>query len=105
MTFVPQKAVKGQSLVDFLAVHPISKTSKLYVDIPDEVIKTNMTSGDDIWQMFFDGTSKTGPKDKIIARVGVVFVSPENHVLPRTFSLMESCSNNVAEYNVVLIGL
>ena len=43
--------------------------------------------------MFFDG------------RVRVVFISPQNHVLPRAFSLMESCSNNVAEYNALLIGL
>ena len=37
--------------------------------------------------------------------MGVVFISPQNHVLPRAFSLTESCSNNVAEYNALLIGL
>jgi len=37
--------------------------------------------------------------------VGVVFFSPQNHVLPRAFSLTESCSNNVTEYNALLIGL
>ena len=35
----------------------------------------------------------------------MIFVAPENHVLPRLFSLTESCSNNVAEYNTLLIGL
>ena len=34
-----------------------------------------------------------------------MFISPQNHVLPRAFSLTESCSNNVAEYNALLIGL
>ena len=34
-----------------------------------------------------------------------MFVSSHNHVLPRAFSLMESCSNNVAEYNALLIDL
>jgi len=34
----------------------------------------------------------------------VEFVSPKNHVLSRTFSLTESYSNNVAEYNALLIG-
>ena len=63
-----------------------------------------MTSGDDVWQMFFDRASRTGLKGKIIAGVGVIFVSPENYVL-RAFSLTESCSNNVAEYNALLIGL
>jgi len=28
------------------------------MDIPNEVIEANMTSEDDIWQMFFDGASK-----------------------------------------------
>ena len=46
-----------------------------------------------------------GSKGKIITRVGVAFVSSHNHVLPRAFSLMEPCSNNVAEYNALLIDL
>ena len=37
--------------------------------------------------------------------MGVVFTSPQNHVLPRAFSFTEHCSNNVAEYNALLIGL
>jgi len=55
--------------------------------------------------MFFDSASRTGPTGEIIFGVGVVFVSPENHVLPGVFSLTESCSNNIAEYNALLIGL
>jgi len=55
--------------------------------------------------MFFDGALRTGPKGKIIALVGVVFISPQNHDLPRVFSLTEPCSNNVAEYNTLLISL
>ena len=55
--------------------------------------------------MFFDGASRIGPKGKIVVGVGVVFISPQNHVLPRAFSLTEPCSNNVAEYNALLIGL
>jgi len=51
------------------------------------------------------GTSRTGPKGKIVAGVGVVFISPGNHVLPHAFSLTEPCSNNVVEYNALLIGL
>ena len=52
----------------------------------------------------FDGASRVGSKGKIVAGVGVVFVSPDDHVLPRAFSLMEPCSNNVTEYNTLLIG-
>ena len=55
--------------------------------------------------MFFDGASRTHPKGKIITRVGVVLASPNNHVLPCAFSLTEPWSNNVIEYNALLIDL
>jgi len=61
MTFVPQKAVKGQVLAAFLTAYLVPETSKLHVDIPDEVIEANMTSGDDVWYMFFYGASRTCP--------------------------------------------
>jgi len=67
MTFIPQKVVKGQALADFLVAHPVSETSKLHEDIRDEVIEANMTSDDEVWQIFFDSASSMGSKDKIVA--------------------------------------
>src|ERR1700722_13136810 len=55
--------------------------------------------------MYFDGASRAGQNGKIIAGVGVVLVSPQNYVLPRTFSLTEPCTNNAAEYNALIIGM
>ena len=55
--------------------------------------------------MFFDGASRAGPKGKIIAVVGVVLVSPQNHILSQQFSTTTPCSNNLAEYYALLIGL
>src|SRR5438270_1126061 len=55
--------------------------------------------------MYFDGASRTIPRAGLVAGVGVVFISPQNHVIPRAFSLTEPCTNNVAEYNALLIGL
>ena len=105
MNLVSQKGVKGQALADFLQAHQVSKMLRLHMDTPDEVIEANITSEDEIWRIFFNSASRTGPTCKIIIGVGVIFVSPENHVLPRAFSLREPCSNNVAEYNTLLIGL
>ena len=70
MTFVFQKATKGQALADFLAAHPVPKTSKLHEDIPDEIIEASMASEDKVWQMFFDDASRMDPKGKIVAGVG-----------------------------------
>ena len=62
MLFVPQKAVKGQALADFLAAHPVPESSKLHEDIPDEIFESNMILTDEVWWMFFDGASRTIPK-------------------------------------------
>jgi len=51
-------------------------SSKLHEDISDEIFEANMTSEDEVWQIFFDGASRTDLKGKIIVDVGVVFVSP-----------------------------
>ena len=39
MQFLPQKAVKGQAVADFLAKHPDQRTTKLYENLPDETLK------------------------------------------------------------------
>ena len=45
------------------------------------------------------------PEGNIIAGVGVVFIFPHNYVISRTFLLTEPCSNNVSEYNALLIRM
>ena len=37
--------------------------------------------------------------------MGVVLVSSQNYVIPRAFSLTESYSNNIAEYNALLVRM
>ena len=49
--------------------------------------------------------SRTNPEGNIIAGVGVVLISPHNYVIPRAFSLIEPCSNNISEYNALLIEM
>ena len=64
MQFLPQRAVKGQAVADFLAKHPDSRATKLYEDLPDEVAKVCLTQTvfeGQVWQLFFDGASRTGP--------------------------------------------
>ena len=106
MQFMPQKAVKGQALADFLADHPVPGTSKLYEELPDEVAETCVTQETThVWKLFFDGASRANPHGAITTGVGVVLVSPNSHVIPRGFSLIEPCTNNVAKYNALLLGM
>ena len=61
MHFLPQKAVKGQAVTDFLAEHPDPRAVKLYADLPDEVAEgclTQTSFEEQVWQLFFDGASR-----------------------------------------------
>ena len=55
--------------------------------------------------MYFNGASRTIPREGLVAGVEIVLILPRNHVILRAFSLTEPCTNNVAEYNALLIGL
>jgi len=46
-----------------------------------------------------------GLRGNTVARVGVVLVSPHNYIISRVFLLIELCSNNVAEYNTLLVRM
>ncbi|KAH6763350.1 hypothetical protein C2S52_020783 [Perilla frutescens var. hirtella] len=96
--YVPQKAVKGQVLADFLVDHPIPVEWELDDDLPDEdVLAIEVLPP---WKMYFDGASHREG-----AGAGVVFITPEGEVLPYSFTLTENCSNNVAEYQALILGL
>lgn len=74
MRFMSQKNVKGQAVADFLVDHPVLKSSNLYEDLPDKIAEVYMTLAsfeEQVWQLFFDGTSRTGQRGNIIAGVGV----------------------------------
>ena len=98
MQFISQKAIKSQGVVDFLADHSVSGTSKLCDDLPDKITEVNLInafSEEQVWQLFFDGASKMNPEGNIIAGLGVVLISLYIYVIPRAFSLTELCSNSV----------
>ncbi|KAL0539564.1 hypothetical protein IC582_023780 [Cucumis melo] len=98
IVYILQKLVKGQALTDFLADHPVLSNWKLCDDLPDEEVL--FVESMEPWIMFFDGAARRNG-----ASVGIVFISPEKHMLPYSFTLGELCSNNVAEYQTLIIGL
>ncbi|XP_059295642.1 uncharacterized protein LOC132048978 [Lycium ferocissimum] len=50
--------------------------------------------------MYFDGAAQRDG-----AGAGVAFVTPQGKVLPYSFTLTQCCSNNVAEYQALILGL
>ncbi|KAM1093649.1 hypothetical protein ACFX2B_008633 [Malus domestica] len=56
ITYIPAKAVKGQTLADFLVDHPIPDDWKISDDLPDEeVFYIDIFP---TWMMFFDGSAR-----------------------------------------------
>ncbi|XP_055824935.1 uncharacterized protein LOC129893428 [Solanum dulcamara] len=95
IVYIPQKTVKGQRLVDFLADHPIPDDWELTDERFDEnamVIKVLLP-----WKMYFDRATHRGG-----AGAGVVFVTSQEKVLPFSFTLKQCCSNNVDEYQALI---
>ncbi|KAL0396186.1 UNVERIFIED_CONTAM: hypothetical protein Scaly_0067000 [Sesamum calycinum] len=52
------------------------------------------------WKMYFDGASHKEGAD-----VGVIFITSDGEVLPYSFTLTQNCSNNVAKYQALILGL
>ncbi|KAA0025450.1 ty3-gypsy retrotransposon protein [Cucumis melo var. makuwa] len=72
--------VKGQALADFLADHPVPSNWKLCEDLPDEEVL--FVESMEPWIMFFDGAARRSG-----AGVGILFISPEKHMLAYSFTL------------------
>ncbi|XP_050211728.1 uncharacterized protein LOC126661889 [Mercurialis annua] len=89
LVYVPQKAVKGQVLVDFLLDHP-------GVDIKEGIGCMELHP----WKLWFDGS-----RTEKGAGAGIVIVSPSGARFTTSCSLTFKCTNNQAEYETLILGL
>ncbi|XP_061990859.1 uncharacterized protein LOC133709212 [Rosa rugosa] len=113
LQYVPQKAVKGQAIADFLAHHPMLDT----LAVRDLEVATETITRPDLtclpeyaalyqatvslqpWVLYFDGS-----RTDTLAGAGVL----ENSAADRfsySFQLEFWCTNNQAEYEALIIGL
>ncbi|KAM5551438.1 hypothetical protein ABKV19_026329, partial [Rosa sericea] len=114
LQYVPQKAVKGQAIADFLAHHPM-------LDVPAvrdlEVAATTLDRPDlaclpeyaalyqatvslQPWVLYFDGS-----RTDTLAGAGIALENPAGDHFSYSFQLEFQCTNNQAEYEALLIGL
>ncbi|XP_059654491.1 uncharacterized protein LOC132301237 [Cornus florida] len=93
--YVPQKAIKGRALADFLADHPSPEIESQVFDELDSVA-IFMTP----WTLMFDGSSTSEGSG-----AGIVLISPTGNQISFSFFLDFRCSNNQAEYEALIMGL
>ncbi|KAM2246554.1 hypothetical protein ACFXTI_007361 [Malus domestica] len=95
LQYMPQKAVKGQALADFLA-HHLSPYGFGDTDVEIGMVETR----DNYWTMYFNGSSTSSS-----AGVEVVIQSPNHDRWYFLLKLDFDCTNNQAEYEAFIIGL
>lgn len=95
--YVDRKAIKGQVIADQLAKAPLRDDAPLHIEFPDaDVLTINMKA----WELFFD-ISYT--QHGLGARI--LFITPQGHSISKSHRLCFPCTNNTAEYEVLIIGI
>ena len=82
MIYIPQNAVKGQALADFLATHPCCECGIIAEDVVP-------------WILYFDGSNTKETTSCLLKRYQLTKVA---------VTLKGPCTNNREEYEALLIG-
>lgn len=95
--YVDRKAIKGQVIVDQLADAPLMDDQPIHREFPDaHILALSMQT----WKLYFDGScTQQG------LGAGILFVTPQGYTIPKSYKLLFPCTNNVAEYEALMIGL
>ncbi|CAL2230424.1 unnamed protein product [Prunus armeniaca] len=104
------KAVKGQAVADFLADHPgeeIENMDSLDIANADLLTRAHTCLNNPIysvhltpWKLYFDGS-----KTDMASGAGIVLEEPLKIRHCYSFKLDFQCTNNMAEYEALIIGL
>jgi hypothetical protein len=87
LSYAPRKAIKSQVLIDFLVEWTDTQLPQIQLQA-------------ELWTMYFDGSLM-----KIGAGVGFIFISPLGVHMRYVIRLHFAASNNVTEYEALIVGL
>jgi ribonuclease HI len=90
LAYEPLKSIKGRVVADFIVGHNIDQNSDESCNLASICPR----------KLFFDGSACREDRG-----VGVVLVSPRGADLEQSVRLEYFCTNNQAEYEVILLGL
>ncbi|KAK5838592.1 hypothetical protein PVK06_007324 [Gossypium arboreum] len=100
IVYVSQKAIKGSTIVEFLASRALEDYEPLNFDFPNEELLYVATIEERPWKMNFDGTSNA-----VGNGIGAVLLSPNRDHYPFTCKLDFNSMNNMAEYEACIMGI
>ncbi|XP_059650692.1 uncharacterized protein LOC132296516 [Cornus florida] len=93
--YIPQKAIKGCALAEFLADHP---STEIVTKMCDEVDSLYLEHSP--WTLFFDGSCISDG-----GGTGIIIIFPRKMKTSFSFFLDYLCTNNQVEYKSLIIGL
>ncbi|XP_042497616.1 uncharacterized protein LOC122076379 [Macadamia integrifolia] len=97
ITYITQKSIKGQAVVDHLVFHPTKGERILDDAFSDEEIASAEEETINKWKLYFNGAS-----DKKGCGARVLLVTPDGLYLPSSFHIDFPCTN---EYVACALGL
>ncbi|XP_052874788.1 uncharacterized protein LOC128280600 [Gossypium arboreum] len=105
IVYMNQNSIKGSPIADFLASRALKDYEPLSFDFPNEdlmyVATTEEESQEDhLWRLNFDGASNVMGNG-----IGAVLLSSNRDHYPFTSKLNFYCTNNMAEYEVCIMGI
>ncbi|XP_017973550.1 PREDICTED: uncharacterized protein LOC108661412 [Theobroma cacao] len=106
IVYVSQKSIKGSAIANFLANRANEDYESVSFDFSDEdlmvVLHIEKDSPNELnpWKMYFDGASNA-----LGHKIGAVLISPNEKYYPATVRLNFNCTNNIAEYEALVMGL
>ncbi|XP_008231232.1 PREDICTED: uncharacterized protein LOC103330426 [Prunus mume] len=101
ITCTTPKAIKGQAMIDMLALFPEVEESTISKEVLGELPEiVDVVTEAEPWTLYFNGssTSKGGG-------AGVVLVNSEGQATTLSFKLNFPCTNNTAEYEAFIAGM
>lgn len=96
--YVDRKAIKGQVIADQLIDAPLAGDHPILIELPDEFIMTIATSS--TWKLYFYGSCMQNGSG-----AGILLITPQGDCIPKSYKIDFSCTNNIAEYEALIIGL
>lgn len=92
--YIENRAIKGQVIADQLAEAPLLDKQPMEVEFPNRDVLIVTTKQ---WTLYFDGSyTQHG------SGADILFVTLEGRTIPRSYRLMFSCTNNIAEYEALV---
>ncbi|BFG30001.1 hypothetical protein CerSpe_162750 [Prunus speciosa] len=101
ITCMTPKAIKGQAVIDMLALCPEVEESTLSEEVLGELPEVvAVVTEEEPWTLYFDGSSMSKG-----GGAGVVLINPEGQATALLFKLNFPCTNNTAEYEAFIMGM